>query len=385
MANITLSKNWQNVASVALGYSAGTVQAVAQAKYTEQDVAGNYSKVKVRIVEYYDGPTIDCGVWRFTAYGDFYGDAYKVNSSGDICDTAHYGYYTFGNGTNYLTDGNGKTGGSTWIPKYQYESPEVTVYHNSNGTKRIKIGCWGSFTSWGWEGSSGYEQNNIYLPTIDRSGTTIQQNCTAISNTQISLNATTADTCDSWEYSLDGNAWVNFSHAEGTSATGTITVTEGVHTVQIQARKKSNHIWTKATTQTVYTTLPQVSFSVTDIGTDSIAINATSNIASINWGYSINGGSSYTDLTYQIGTGHHEYTFTGLDINTEYPIRVRVKNPANDLYGYSNIIIVKTQGGIVHVPVNNVWKDALAYVVVENTWKQAIAYTVSDNDWRIGT
>lgn len=365
---VTLSTSYQKVAEKYLGNSAGNVYIRAYAKYSSQDAVNNKSKgVTVQLRVYYDGPYIDCGVWKFTGYGDYYSSSQAVNNEGDIVQGSNYGTYRF-------------TTGETTIAT----SAGIDVSHNTNGTKSITMGCWGSFTSWGWEGSSGYQDVN--LPAIDRSGTTFSTiNCVATSNTQISLSVTTADTCDSWEYSLDGNAWVNFSSTEGTSATGTITVTEGIHTIQIQAKKKSNQVWTKTTTQTIDTILPQVSFSVTNIGTDSITINATSNIASINWGYSKNGGTSYTDLIYQTGTGHHEYTFTGLDINTEYPIRVRVKNPANDLYGYSNIVIVKTQGGIVHVPVNNVWKDALVYVVVENTWKQAIAYTVFDNNWRIGT
>lgn len=364
---ITLSTSYQLVAQKYLGNSAGNVYIRAYAKYSSQDVVNNKTNgVTVQLRVYYDGSWIGCGAWSFSGWGDYYTSAQAVNPQGDIVAVSHSSAsYNFNNGETVVGTSAG-----------------IDVSHNANGTKSISIGCWGSFTSWGWEGSSG--NVTVNLPTIDRAAPTITQSQIVNSATSITVSGISNVDCSEWAYRLDTNDWVSCI-GSARSVSATIAVTEGIHSIQIAGKKTSNGIWGQGASGTVDTSTPRVSFSVESIGTDSITIDATSNIASINWGYSKNGGTSYTDITYQTDTEHHQYTFTDLDINTEYQIVVRVKNTANNLYGYSGITVIKTQGGVVHVKVGSAWKTAIPYVKVGTSWKQAIVYTKVGNNWRIGT
>lgn len=365
---VTLSTDWKLVAQKYLGNSAGNVYVRTYARYSSQDVKNNATRgVQQQLRLYFSGDSyIICGAWSFSARGNYYTSTQAVNNYNDIVVASHSSAsYTFYGGETTLATSAG-----------------IDVGHNSDGTKSITMACWGSFTSWGWEGDSG--SADVNLPTIDRAAPSITQSQTVNSATSITVSGTSNVDCSEWAYRLDANDWVSCA-GSARSASATITVIEGIHSIQIASKKTSNGVWGQGTSGTVDTNIPRVSFSVESIGTNSITIDATSNIASVNWGYSRNGGTSYTDITYQTGTGHHQYTFTNLDINTEYSIAVRVKNPANNLYGYSSITVVKTEGGILHVKVGNTWEAALAYVKVGNAWKQAIVYTKVGNNWRIGT
>lgn len=367
---ITLSTSYQLVAQKYLGNSAGNVYIRAYAKYSSQDVVNNKTKgVTVQLRVYYDGSWITCGVWKFTGYGNYYSSSQAVNAQNDIVQGSHSSAdYTFYNGETTIATSAG-----------------IDVAHASNGTKSISIGCWGSFTSWGWEGSSG--SVTVNLPSIDRSAPTITATVTPISATQISVSATSNVASSDFKAYVDGSTTgIALTVASnGLSASGTLTVSEGTHTVYVSAKKNSNNVVGSSSSVSVTTKVPIVNFSVTNITTDSITVSATSDVATTAWGFSSDGGTSYATPTVSTATTTQSYTFTGLAINTDYSIKVRVQNPSNNLYGVSATSTAKTQGGILHVKVGNTWKDALAYVKVGNSWKQAIVYTKVGNSWRIGT
>lgn len=364
---VTLSTSYQKVAEKYLGNSAGNVYIRAYAKYSSQDAINNKTKgVTVQLRVYYDGSWITCGVWKFTGYGNYYSSSQAVNAQNDIVQGSHSSAdYTFYNGETTIATSAG-----------------IDVSHGSDGKKSITIGCWGSFTSWGWEGSSGSQTVN--LPNIDRSAPTITQTQTVTSATTIDVSGTSNVDCKQWAVQVDGGSW-QYWDGSARSASKTLTVSEGTHTVYLAAKKSSNEVWGYGTVTTVNTKVPVVNFSVTNITTDSITISATSDVATTVWGFSSDGGTSYETPTVSTDTTTQSFTFTELSLNTDYSIKVRAQNPDNNLYGVSSTIVVHTQGGILHVKVGNTWKDALAYVKVGNSWKQAIVYTKVGNSWRIGT
>ena len=210
------------------------------------------------------------------------------------------------------------------------------------------------------------------------------QSVTIASATKLNFSLTADVTCNLWQYSLDSGTWTTYSSTSGTSASGSVTVTSGTHTLQLRCRRASNSVYTTGTKFTRDTVPPTVSFTVSDITTESFKINATSSVASDRWWYSINNGSTWTQFSTASGTSA-SYTITDLTVNTTYQVKVRARKTSNQMTGDSSTQTVKTQGGIVHVKVNGSWKEAIAYVKIGSAWKQVICYTKVGSSWRINT
>lgn len=184
---------------------------------------------------------------------------------------------------------------------------------------------------------------------------------------------------DSWHCMIDNRQEVVLTaSADRYSATGRATVLDGEHAIYV-----TNGVDNERSNFT--TVIPVVNFTVVDVQLHSITINATSDIPSDLWRFSKDGGVTYINLESPSTYSSRTYTFNNLNVNTEYLIKVGARNPNNDIYGYTGSIAVKTQGGISHLIVNDVWKSAVAYVIVDGAWKQAIGYTLSNGSWRIGT
>ena len=210
------------------------------------------------------------------------------------------------------------------------------------------------------------------------------ESVTIASATKLNFSLTANVTCDLWQYSLDNGTWTTYSSTSGTSASGSVTVTSGTHTLQLRCRRASNSVYTTGTKFTRDTVPPTVNFSVADIKTDGFTINATSSIDCDKWWYSLDNGSTWT-LWSETSTTERTYTVTGLNINTTYQVKVRARKTSNQMTGDSSAQSIKTQGGIVHVDVNGQWKEAIAYVKIGSAWKQAICYTKVGSSWRINT
>lgn len=214
--------------------------------------------------------------------------------------------------------------------------------------------------------------------------TITSESVTIASATKLNFSLTANVTCNQWQYSLDGGTWTTYSSTSGTSASGSVTVSTGTHTLQLRCRRASNSVYTTGTIFTRDTVPPTVNFTVSDIETDGFTINAISDIASDKWWYSLDNGSTWT-LWSETSTTERTYTVTGLNINTAYQVKVRARKTSNGMTGDSSVQTIKTQGGIVHVDVNGQWKDAIAYVKIGSAWKQAICYTKVGSSWRINT
>ena len=265
----------------------------------------------------------------------------------------------------------------------------VDVTHNSDGSKSINISA--SFYVNATISGAGYigtvsASSTVTLGQLDRIAPTITSQA-AYAENQISLavSATANATCDLWRYSLDNGAWTDFSNAEGTSATGSVAVSENTHTIKLAGRKKTNQLWgIPNEVINIDTRRSSVDFSVSDIKTDEITISATATYECDQWWYSIDNGDTWVSFSTTSGTSE-SITIEDLTVNTSYAIKIRVRRAENLLISDSATKNVKTQGGIVHVKINNSWKDALAYVKVGNSWKQAIIYSKVGDSWRIGT
>ena len=220
---------------------------------------------------------------------------------------------------------------------------------------------------------------------------TVTQSVTIASSTKLNLSATANANCNLWRYKLDGGSWTTFSSTDGTSATGTVTVSAGSHTIQIAARRTSNSTYGYGTAQTLDTSLPTISFVASNIQTNSFTIDITTNVTCNQWWYSTDGGTTWKQISTTSASSctYNVTTVSGssdaLDVNTTYSVKVKAKKASNNLTNTSSAQSISTQGGIAHIKIGNVWKDAIVYVKVGSTWKQALCYTKVGNSWRINT
>ena len=238
---VTLSTEYQLIAQKWLGNSGGDVYIRAYAKYSSQDVINNKTLgVTVQLRVYYSGTWIACGAWSFSGWGDYYTSQQAVNTNGDIVFVSHSSAsYDFGNGETIIGT-----------------SAAIDVAHSSTGTKSIIIGCWGSFTSWGWQGSSGNVSAN--LPTIDRSGPTVSFSASNISTDSFNITITSNEAVaygsgvKPFRYSIDNGSYV-YGAAVTTSGvkSQTISVTgrsPGVtYSVRAEALRGYNNVWGSST------------------------------------------------------------------------------------------------------------------------------------------
>ena len=350
---MAIGTSWTYLGQKYLGSSGGDLYIRIYAKYSSQSATANQTYgVQYQARAYFSGSYI-----------------YDQQSSGSVGGTSA-STVSYSKSSNY-------TQGETTLGT----TSSVTINHNASGGASVTGWAYLNFPNWGWSGTASVSAS---LPSIDRSAPTVTQSASASSATTISISASSNVTCNLWQYSLDNGSWTTFSSASGTSASGTITVTEGTHTVRLAGRKSSNNVFGYGTTQTIDTTLPVVSATFDNIATDSFYLSATATLDCNLWEYSIDGGTNWVEFSTTDGTSAST-TVTGLTVNTTYNVVIRAKRTANSLYSRNATYSVKTQGGIVHVNVNGSWKEALAYVKIGSAWKQAICYTKVGSSWRINT
>lgn len=73
-------------------------------------------------------------------------------------------------------------------------------------------------------------------------------------------------------------------------------------------------------------------------------------------------------------------TFTGLHPNRDYWIVGRATNEVGTRT--TNTSQIKTEGSVVRVRINGVWKEAMPYVRINGTWKETIPYIRANGDWK---
>lgn len=84
-----------------------------------------------------------------------------------------------------------------------------------------------------------------------------------------------------------------------------------------------------------------VDCNISEITPTSIAFTATASVSCIEWGYSVDGGISWTTFSSQSSVSA-SYQITGLVPNTTYSLQIRAKKSVNDAYGVSTPISVYT-------------------------------------------
>lgn len=239
----------------------------------------------------------------------------------------------------------------------------VNVYHNSNGTKNgVELKA-----SWRFSGTySGVSigtitaSTSVNLDTIDRTAPTVSASATVVSSSSITIKGTANKNCNSWDYSLDGgSSWTNYSTTNGTSASKTLTglTSKNYTAIIIRAKRTDNAVTGTSGNASADITLPNISFTVSNITANSVYINASSSVTADIWQYSINNGSSWTQFSTTAGTTATK-TITGLSPNNTYQIKVRARKKSNGLYGTSAATSVKTLGASVLNSVSELVVDA---------------------------
>lgn len=109
---------------------------------------------------------------------------------------------------------------------------------------------------------------------------------------------------------------------------------------------------------------PSVSFSVSNINANSFKISASSSVTADKWGYSLDGGTTWTEVGYE-GT-YKEFNVTGLDPNATYSVQVKARKKTNNVYGYSGKASYSTLGRTTINSVSPIAVDTDTVVVAMN-------------------
>ena len=109
---------------------------------------------------------------------------------------------------------------------------------------------------------------------------------------------------------------------------------------------------------------PSVSFSVSNINANSFKISASSSVTADKWGYSLDGGTTWTEASHE-GT-YKEFDVTGLDPNATYSVQVKARKKTNSVYGYSNKASYSTLGRTTMNSVSPIAVDAETVVIAMN-------------------
>lgn len=263
------------------------------------------------------------------------------------------------------------------------KSKIVRVYHNSNGTKT------GVTLSASWRFSGTYSgtyvgtitaSTSVDLNPIDRSAPTVSAAVTIISSTSITIRGTANKTCNKWEYTLNsGSSWSTLSTASGTSVGKTLTgITSKNYAscIKVRATRSDNGVAGTSSAISADITVPTVSFTVSSITANSCYINAKSSVTANLWQYSTNNGGSWVQFSTTEGASATR-TITGLNPNTTYQIKVRVRKKSNGLYGESSATSVKTLGASVLNTVNALTVDVTSPTLSLNWTVYDASYTHS--------
>lgn len=131
----TLTTSYQLLGQTYIGKSGGSLYVRIYAKYSEQDIANNRTKVQYQARSYYEN-----GTYILDQQGRIGVSGTSANYVGDDCTRP--------------------TTGETYSV-----TTEAWVYHNDDGSKSISASGSITFPNWGWNGTA---SGNADLPTIPR-------------------------------------------------------------------------------------------------------------------------------------------------------------------------------------------------------------------------
>ena len=182
---------------------------------------------------------------------------------------------------------------------------EYTITHGSDGTKTVTLS---------WEANCTYTSSlgtvtgsgSVTLPAIDRAAPTVTLQTGNVTASGFSLTVLSSAIADRWEYKLNSGSWTQFSTTEGQSASVTLNTlsTNTTYSVQVRARKKSNHIYGTSSSTSVTTLGGSVLTSVS-------AIQANSSSAKVQFNMTVY-DSTYTHTLVISKSGTDLLTFTGI-------------------------------------------------------------------------
>lgn len=207
----TLTTSYQLLGQTYIGKSGGSLYVRIYAKYSEQDIANNRTKVQYQARSYYENGT------------------YILDQQGRIGVS--------GTSANYVgADCNRPTTGETYSV-----TTEAWVYHNDDGSKSISASGSITFPNWGWNGTA---SGTADLPNIPRKAEiTSAPNFNDEANPTISYSnkagnsVTTLQACISFTGSNDDIEYRNISK---TGSSYTFELTENERNVLRNACTNSN-------------------------------------------------------------------------------------------------------------------------------------------------
>lgn len=143
---------------------------------------------------------------------------------------------------------------------------------------------------------------------------------------------------------------------------------------------------TTVTLNQIDRTAPAVSFSVSNIGTDRLTINATSNVNCDRWDYSLDYGTNFINWSTALGLSSSR-TVTGLSPNTWYGIKVRARKTTNHIYGWTAFQEKQTIGNTILNSVNDFFADVSSpsftfnWTVYSAAYSHVVQFYTLSNAW----
>lgn len=186
--------------------------------------------------------------------------------------------------------------------------------------------------------------------------------------------------------------WDGGFPAQPGSTSGTVTVThnsDGTKSIPFKITGYANvysdltNSGTLALTN-IDRTAPKVTAAVSEISTNSLKIIAGSNSNCNLWQYSLDGGTTWNTFSTTDGRSA-EINVTGLQVNTNYIVKVKARKTSNNVYGTSAEINVKTLGGAAYASNGDRHKQAVSYVSDGTGYKAALAYVYTLDGWKLTT
>ena len=210
-------------------------------------------------------------------------------------------------------------------------SGSTTVTHNSDGSKSITVEFSTRVYVYGPKDYGG----TMKLTNIDRSAPTVSITTSGITASGVTVKATSSTKCDRWDYSTNsGSSWTNFSTANGTSQTRTISglTPNTSYGIRVRARKTSNQVYGSSGTRTIKTLGGSVISSVNTLTVDEETASLVMSVTVYNTSYThtlvIKNGSAtvltITDLN--LTNGSNTITLTASQRSTILVAMASVKS-----------------------------------------------------------
>jgi hypothetical protein len=118
-------------------------------------------------------------------------------------------------------------------------------------------------------------------------------------------------------------------------------------------------------------------FKATTVTDKSVTLEISADVPIDHIQYSLNDGS-FEDLP-------TDGTITGLDDDTTYSIKVKVRRTDSQLWTTSEAISVTTlKSKLMKIKLNGTWKEAISYLKINGTWKEAKPYIKVNGVWEEG-